>query len=145
MKLVVVKLCQSYWDLQLLRLHQGGYGGHEAPLWCHVSCFMVRWPLSIIFGTLRVACLGLMLVGTCIVWLQPTRLELSVAHLEAVQRLWSMIVITSTATLVPGYGNRIIRNKERARFNLPGGESAIHLFDHLRLLREGRLGSKFRN
>ena len=32
-----------------------------------------------------------------------------------------------------------------ARFTLPGGGSASHLLDHLRPLREGRLGSKFSN
>ena len=31
------------------------------------------------------------------------------------------------------------------RFKLPGGGSVSHLLDHLRPLREGRLGSKFSN
>ena len=46
---------------------------------------------------------------------QPTQPELSVAHLEAGQKLGSENVTASTMTLVPGCGNRMIVPSEKKR------------------------------
>ena len=92
----------------------GAFGGHEAPpTWCRVYCFMVRWSLFVILGTLRVTWVQGLLAPVSSDYRQPTQPELSVAHLEAGQKLGSKMLSASTATLVPGCDNRIIVPSEK--------------------------------
>ena len=96
----------------------GAFGDLEAPpTWCRVYCFMVRWSLFVILGTLRVAWVQGLLAPVSSVYRQPTQPEFSVAHLEAGQKLGSENVTGSTMTLVPGCGNRMIVPSEKKEKN----------------------------